>query len=242
MTTNRTPNLLPDGSDSPRLLISAGPTHEPIDSVRYIGNRSSGRLGIDLADTAARAGWPVTLLLGPTAIRPIEERVHLVRYTSTADLEGCLNEHLPGCDILVMAAAVADYTPARPDPNTKLRRVPGKPLILELCPTPDLLAGCSRQARSDQLLVGFALEPRAELINSAHRKLERKKIDLIVANPLETMESASIEAQIIASPALRDIQQSTNGQITKAEFAIWLLPTLLEAWTLKKARATSGAR
>jgi len=234
--------MLPDEADSPRLLISAGPTHEPIDSVRYIGNRSSGRLGVDLADAAARAGWPVTLLLGPTTIHPIEESVTVVRFRSTADLEHCLGEHLPACDILVMAAAVADYTPAQPDPGTKLRRVPGKPLILELSPTPDLLAGCSSRARADQLLVGFALEPKADLLDSALRKLDRKKIDMIVANPLETMESASIEAQLIPTPALEDIARTTGGPITKAEFAIWLLSPLLEGWAIKKARTTSEAR
>lgn len=205
-----------------RILITAGPTHEPIDAVRYIANRSSGRLGIALAETAADAGWQVTLLLGPTPRSTTHSAVRLRRFQSTADLEALLREELPGCDVLVMAAAVADYRPrppATPIAQTKLKRVQ-QTLTLELEPTPDLLAGCSARRAPGQKLVGFALEPRDRLMESARAKLERKNVDMIVANPLETMDADSIEATLVA----RDGRTwTTDGSITKDAFAPWLL-------------------
>lgn len=211
-----------------RLLITAGPTYEPIDAVRFIGNRSSGRLGSALADHAARAGWSVRLLLGPNAIEPADPGVELVRFRSTADLEALLAEHLPDSDVLIMAAAVADY---RPEPGSvrsegKHRRT-GESLVLKLEATPDLLAGCAAVARPDQLLVGFALEPEAELLASARAKLARKSIDLIVANPLETMESPAIHARLIGNPDRGfPVDIATDGPMPKDAFAGWLLEHL----------------
>lgn len=222
------PTWIPVPPDEPhtlRMLITAGPTYEPIDAVRFIGNRSSGRLGSALADHAARAGWRVRLLLGPNAIEPSEPGVDVVRFRSAADLGSLLAEHLPDCDVLIMAAAVADY---RPDPASvrqggKHRRSADS-LVLRLEPTPDLLAGCAAKARPDQLLVGFALEPESELLASAHAKLQRKSIDLILANPLETMESPDIHARLIGNPDRGcPVDVRTDGPIPKGAFAGWLL-------------------
>ncbi len=211
-----------------RLLISAGPTYEPIDAVRFLGNRSSGRLGVALAESASRAGWDVTLLLGPTNIEPADTGVEVLRFRSTADLEGLLRERFPVCDMLVMAAAVADYRPvipeeARANPEGyKLKRSKDG-LKLEFEATPDLLAGCSAMRRPGQRIVGFALEPAERLMESARAKLQRKGVDAIVANPLDTMDSASIDATLIT----RDGQAiSTGGPIPKTEFAPWLLERL----------------
>ncbi|MFN7022362.1 MAG: phosphopantothenoylcysteine decarboxylase [Phycisphaerales bacterium] len=183
----------------PTLLITAGPTHEPIDRVRFIGNRSSGRLGVALADAAARSnlGWDVQLLLGPTCLTPSDSRVILHRFQTTADLEALLTAHVPNCDILIMAAAVADYRP-RPalDASGKIQRT-DRPLVIELEPTNDLLAGVAGIRRPDQTIVGFALEPRERLMSSASAKLTRKRLDFIVANPLETMDAPTIEATLI---------------------------------------------
>jgi len=211
-----------------RLLITAGPTYEPIDAVRFIGNRSSGRLGSALADEAARRGWRVTLLLGPNAIRPEDQRVDVVRFQSTADLQSLLRVHLPSCDVLVMAAAVADFRPVADevDPHGKRRRTK-EGLTLQLEATPDLLMGCSSAARPDQLLVGFALEPEKDLLDSARSKLRRKSIDLIVANPLETMDSPHIRAWLVGN-ADRGLSLTlqTDGAILKERFASWLLEHL----------------
>lgn len=210
--------------DGQRLLLTAGPTHEPIDAVRYIGNRSSGRLGVSLADSAADHGWSVTLLLGPTALTPSDSRVRVLRFRTTADLDTLLQQELPEHDVLVMAAAVADYRPriAEGDLGRKHRRT-DTGMTIQLEPTPDLLAGCSRVRRPDQLLVGFALEPRDELLSSARAKLARKGLDLIVANPLETMDAPTIEAVVLDRNGK---EYPTAGPIPKETFAPWLLDVI----------------
>lgn len=228
-----------------RLLISAGPTHEPIDDVRYIANRSSGRLGIELAETAATDGWDVTLLLGPTSIEPrhstatachvtaptdttpVAGRFHVIRFRTTEDLQSLLRAHSQKADVLVMAAAVADYRPktgieGQAGAPSKIRRS-DKNLILELEPTPDLLAECAKERKRSgkpTLIVGFALEARDGLLEAAASKLARKGVDLIVANPLETMDSESIEATILDAGG---VIAETGGRIPKTEFASWLL-------------------
>ncbi|MFI4893943.1 MAG: phosphopantothenoylcysteine decarboxylase [Phycisphaerales bacterium JB058] len=238
MTTKKPPHPFPHAPESPRLLITAGPTHEPIDAVRYLGNRSSGRLGIELANHGSTLGWPTHLLLGPTHLAPGDDPIPVTRFRSTDNLASALNSSLPECDILIMAAAVADYTPAAPDLGGKIRRSESGTLSLELKPTPDLLAASSRHARADQLLVGFALEPAKGLHEAATAKLRRKGVDLIVANPLETMEAEDIEATLIASEALQPFEQS-SGRLSKSEFARWLLPILHDAWLAKCARKSS---
>lgn len=205
----------------PRLLITAGPTHEPIDAVRFLGNRSSGRMGAAIADAACARGWPVVLLLGPTPITPSDTRVVLRRFRTAADLQALLRAHLTEADILIMAAAVADYRP-KPNPamaGGKFRRS-NSPLTLELEPTPDLLAEAAAHRRPDQLLVGFALEPRDELLSSAADKLTRKKVDLVVANPLETMDAPTVEATLLAADGAR---LDAPGPMPKSDFARWLL-------------------
>lgn len=207
-----------------RLLITAGPTHEPIDAVRYIGNRSSGKLGIALAEHAADSGWDVRLLLGPTCLTPADARVEVSQFESTDDLSTLLEANQPWADVLVMAAAVADYRVPRADadPTGKLRRTPDD-LALRLESTPDLLKACSARRNSRQLLVGFALEPAETMLTSAAAKLERKGIDAIVANPLGTMEADTIEATLLTAHGQ---PSSTDGAIAKADFAPWLLGKL----------------
>ncbi len=217
-----------------RLLITAGPTQEPIDAVRYLGNRSSGRLGVALAETAADRGWRVTLLLGETGRTVDHPHVRVVPFRTTADLRAALAEYSPECDALVMAAAVADYTPTAVGPpgdlqpvredssGQKIRRV-GEKLIIELEPTPDLLAEVVSRRHPGQLMVGFALEPADRLVESAMRKLKKKGVDLIVANPLETMDATVIEAKLIGPEGA---VAQTDGAIHKRAFAEWLLEKL----------------
>jgi phosphopantothenoylcysteine decarboxylase/phosphopantothenate--cysteine ligase len=203
-----------------RLLITAGPTHEPIDAVRFLGNRSSGRMGVALASAAGERGWSVTLLLGPATVSPPGPPVRVRRFVTCEDLRGLLREEMDGSDVLVMAAAVADY---RPKPlaglsGGKFRRT-SEALRLELEPTPDLLAEASGRRRTGQFFVGFALEPRAEMLASAKAKLERKGVDLVVANPLETMDSEHVEASLVSAGGKVD----TPGVMSKRAFAPWLL-------------------
>jgi phosphopantothenoylcysteine decarboxylase/phosphopantothenate--cysteine ligase len=181
-------------------------------------------MGIALADEAARRGWGVTLLLGPTHRTASDSRVRVVRFRTAAELERLLWIEAAGCDVLVMAAAVADYRP-KPNPaisGGKFRRTEG-PLKLELEPTPDLLAGVSARRRDGQVLVGFALEPREEMLVSARGKLERKGVDLVVGNPLETMDAEGIEAVVIGKDGR---ERRTPGVMPKERFAAWLLDVI----------------
>lgn len=229
-----------------RILITAGPTYEPIDAVRFIGNRSSGKLGSMLADQAARNGLEVKLLLGPNACTPQESEVEVHRFCSTQELQDALSQHFAWSDCLIMAAAVADYRPKAHeiDPNGKRKRE-GCGMSIELESTPDLLAGCSKLAREDQLMVGFALEPRDRLESSARAKLAKKDIDLIVANPLDTMDSDTIHARLLGNHDHGlDIDEQTDGPIQKDEFAQWLLghlEQLIAQRTSQSSEQTSNA-
>lgn len=217
-----------DPGSRPRVLITAGPTHEPIDAVRYLGNRSSGRLGISLAEEASARGMSVTLLLGPTSHHPTDSRVRVIRFQTCGELEMLLREHFQVSDVLIMAAAVADYRAKSPPGANigegKIRRK-DQALVLELEPTPDLLAGCSSRRRAGQYLVGFALEPRDRMEQSAREKLERKGVDLIVANPLETMDSGEIEAALFWRCGE---SERSEGAIDKSDFARWLLDRIAQ--------------
>lgn len=209
-----------------RMLITAGPTHEPLDAVRYLANRSSGRLGVCLAEAARDAGWRVTLLLGPAAAQP-PDGVRTIRFESTADLAGLLQTHFPKCDVLIMAAAVADYRPRRISRHKLPRR--GRKLVVELEPTPDLVAGCAARKRPGQRIIGFALEEPAVLAKRAGLKLRRKGLDAIVANPLETMGAQKINGVIYTADG-RTVVPPTGAQrgqgIAKARFARWLIAWL----------------
>ncbi len=199
-----------------RILITAGPTHEPIDAVRYLANRSSGRLGLALAEAATAAGCVSTLLLGPTpADPPAGITVH--RFESTADLQRLIGEHWPHHDVLIMAAAVADYR--RPHGGTGKLPRRGAGLTLELEATPDLVAEAARAKRPDQAVIGFALEDPATLADRARRKLTQKHLDAIVANPLRTMGAGDIDATIF-SPDAAPVQP---GAMSKPDFARWLV-------------------
>jgi len=199
------------------LLITSGPTREPIDTVRFISNRSSGRLGAALAQHAARAGHTVTLLVGPGAIRPgAHDSLTVVPFTTTASLLEKLVEHFRGCDALVMAAAVADYTPKH-FLEGKAKRSEG--MTIELVPTPDLVATIAPTKRDDQRVIAFALEEHDNLERRALEKMKRKRVDAIVANPLVTMDANSIEPIWLTASGAK----ASPGTMSKDAFAPWLL-------------------
>ncbi|MEM9082442.1 MAG: phosphopantothenoylcysteine decarboxylase [Planctomycetota bacterium] len=221
------------------ILMTAGPTHEPIDAVRFLGNRSSGKLGSALAEQAANDGHRVTLLLGPTKAQPNENtNLTVIPFQSTADLQALLERHLKDADVLIMAAAVADYRPKQVlGPGEKLRRTQAG-LSIELESTPDLLAACAQQrtkrSNTGQLLVGFALEPQERLLSSARAKLARKGVDAIVANPLETMDASTINATLVT----QDHEAEAPREMSKHSFAIWLLEQLLQLYAAKQTSQT----
>jgi phosphopantothenoylcysteine decarboxylase/phosphopantothenate--cysteine ligase len=159
-------------------LISAGPTREAIDPVRYLSNRSSGKMGYALAEAARAAGHRVILVSGPVAlIPPRGVQVHPV--ISAADMLTALKRELPASDVLIMAAAVADWRPRRIAPR-KQKKAGRTSWTLDLVPTPDLLATLARR-KGRRFVVGFAAETGNPL-PEARRKLLAKNLDLIVAN------------------------------------------------------------
>lgn len=166
------------GGRSLRILVTAGPTREYIDPVRYLSNDSSGRMGFALAAAAVERGHAVTLIHGPAEIAP-PSGVRARAVVSAADMLAAARLAWRRCDVLLMAAAVADYTIARPS-RTKRKKTAG-PLTLRLSPTVDILADLSAGRRSGQVVVGFALEDRRAR-QRAERKLRNKGLDAIVLN------------------------------------------------------------
>lgn len=164
-----------------KVLITAGPTHEPIDPVRFIGNRSSGKMGIALAKACVSRGADVTLVLGPGTETPPTGSIYLVQVQTAQQMfEACL-QAFPDQDLAILSAAVADYTPQHPS-SQKIKKV-DTDLSLDLIRTPDILHTLGTMKKNGQCLVGFALETDNEREN-ALLKLERKNADFIILNSL----------------------------------------------------------
>ena len=163
-----------------KILITAGPTYEAIDPVRFIGNFSSGKMGIALANEAVRQGAEVHLVLGPSSEKNIHSQIHLHRVVSAQQMYEATISEFPTCDIAILAAAVADYTPETVAPE-KIKKKGGN-LSLTLVPTVDILASLGK-IKTTQTLIGFALETENEVAN-AQTKLEKKNLDAIVLNSL----------------------------------------------------------
>ncbi len=162
-----------------RVLVTAGGTQEPIDSVRYIGNRSSGRMGYALAARAAARGAQVTLVAANVAL-PAPAGVRLVTVATAAELQAACDDAFAATDVLLMAAAVADFRPRHPAAD-KLKKDDGPP-ALELEPTPDVLTGLALRRRPGQVLVGFAAEHGDGALDYGRDKLVRKRLDAVVVN------------------------------------------------------------
>ncbi|MFW6145993.1 MAG: phosphopantothenoylcysteine decarboxylase [Planctomycetota bacterium] len=190
--------MAPASRDRLGVLVTAGPTREPIDPVRFISNASSGKMGYAVADAAAAAGHDVTLLTGPVALAP-PPGAAVVPFVTVADLAAALESHFDRCDVLIMAAAVGDFTVAGPS-ATKLRRAAG-PVTLELTPTADLLAALAARRRADQMVIGFAVadvDPDAV----AREKLRTKHLDHIVVNTPAAMGTDDSRAAILSAEGI----------------------------------------
>jgi phosphopantothenoylcysteine decarboxylase/phosphopantothenate--cysteine ligase len=172
--------------DGLRVLVTAGGTREPLDPVRFIGNRSSGRMGIALAAAAFRRGADVRLI-GANLALAAPAGVHATEVETTAELAQAVEAELPSAHILLMAAAPADFRVAEAS-DAKIARDSAAELRLELEPTDDILAAASRARRAGQTLVGFAAETSADAIARARAKLERKGVDAIVFNDVSRSE------------------------------------------------------
>ena len=175
-----------------RILITAGGTREYIDPVRFISNASSGRMGYALARAALKAGHKVILIAAPTAQKP-PDTAKLVNVETAAQMFEAVKKHFARCDCLVMAAAVADYTPAHPA-GTKIKKT-GKSMTIKLKPTTDILKWAGKNKKKNQFVVGFALEDK-NVRERAEKKLNEKKLDMIVANTCAAIGADKSTVQI----------------------------------------------
>jgi phosphopantothenoylcysteine decarboxylase/phosphopantothenate--cysteine ligase len=167
------------------VLVTAGPTREAIDPVRFLSNRSSGKMGVAIAEAAWRRGATVTLVAGPLEV-DVPPGVRVMRIESTAEMSEAVGKLLPEKDILIMAAAPADFRPSAPSTD-KIKRAAGT-RALELQSTTDILASTRERRKKNATVVGFALETQ-ELIANAEKKLVAKGLDMIVAN--DALESGA---------------------------------------------------
>jgi phosphopantothenoylcysteine decarboxylase/phosphopantothenate--cysteine ligase len=197
-----------------RVLVTAGGTREPIDSVRYIGNRSSGRMGFALADEAARRGADVTVVAANVGLarNPV---VSYVDVESAAELEAACRTRFAHTDVLLMAAAVADYRPTEPA-DAKIKKEDAAALALELERTNDVLAALAERRRPGQTLVGFAAEYGDE-VDAARGKLERKGLDAVVLNDISRgdigFDSVQNEVTIVSAAGATPVARASKADV-----------------------------
>ncbi len=165
-----------------KVMVSAGPTHEPIDPVRFIGNSSSGKMGFAIAKAFAREGAEVELIMGPAGLDTQFPGIHTTNINTAAEMDAACQNIFQDVDITVMAAAVADFAPAKPAVE-KIKKAT-EPEAIHLKPTNDILASLGKAKKQGQLLIGFALETENEIAN-AQQKLRKKNLDMIVLNSLK---------------------------------------------------------
>ena len=166
-----------------RVLVTAGPTYEKIDAVRFVGNYSSGKMGFAIADVLARRGAEVVLVAGPTHLKTPHNAIERIDVESAREMYDAVTTRYPQCHAAILSAAVADFRPDHAADHKIKKQSDSDDMTLHLVQNPDILASLGRMKRNDQLLVGFALETDDELAN-ARKKLEKKNLDFIVLNSL----------------------------------------------------------
>jgi phosphopantothenoylcysteine decarboxylase/phosphopantothenate--cysteine ligase len=213
-----------DGWRGLKVLVTAGGTREPIDSVRFLGNSSSGRMGLALARAAHARGAQVTLVAANVSLeRPAGVACRPV--TTAAEMKAACEQEFAGCDILLMAAAVADFTPAAPQPG-KIKKADRAMLELVLEPTADVLAGLAERRRDGQTLVGFAAEHGDGAIDRAREKLAAKRLDAVVVNDISRGDIGfDVDANEVAILGVRgegskverwDVPRAAKAQVAEA--------------------------
>ena len=207
------------------VMVTAGGTREPIDPVRYVGNRSSGRMGYALAATARRMGAHVTLVSGPTYL-DVPQGVELVRVETAEEMRKEVLARAPRCSVVVMAAAVANFTPARKS-DGKIKKEGRDALMIEFQPTRDILKELGEARKAGQVLVGFAAETGG-LIKHARAKLEEKGVDLMVANDITVSGSGFDSDYNQAILLFRDGRDLQLDLMPKTELAAHIWDVVIE--------------
>src|ERR1035437_3619247 len=164
-----------------KALVTAGPTYEHIDPVRFIGNHSSGKMGIELAEELKRRGYEVTLVIGPSQL-DCSEGINRIDIVSADEMYDVCMKEFPTCDLAIMSAAVADYKPVTVS-DIKIKRKANTNLTIELVPNKDIAAALGKIKKSNQKLIGFALETN-DGVENAIRKIQSKNLDMIVLNQI----------------------------------------------------------
>ena len=202
--------------DGLHVLVTAGGTREPIDAVRFVGNRSSGRMGWALAEEAARRGARVTVVAANVSL-PRRPGIEYVDVSTAAELAHACRERFPAADVLLMAAAVADYRPATVREDKIKKTETGDALQLELERTEDVLTALSAERRPDQLLVGFAAEHGDRAVAHARDKLERKRLDAVVVNDVSApgiaFDAPDNEVTIVSADGEDHVPRATKAAV-----------------------------
>ena len=198
-----------------KVLLTAGPTYEAIDPVRFIGNHSSGKMGFAIATVAANLGAEVFLISGPSHLQIKHSLVHRIDVVSAAEMYQVVHEYYPQVDIAILSAAVADYTPKK-TATQKIKKTDST-LEIELLPTKDILASLG-ELKQDQYLVGFALETDNELEN-AKSKIQRKNLDAIVLNSLQDLGAGFATSTNKITFIDKDLNEQSFELKPKAEVA-----------------------
>ncbi len=234
----------PRSLDGLRVLVTGGGTREPIDSVRYVGNRSSGRMGLALAEEAVRRGAEVTLVAANISL-PRPARVRWVEAETAEDLGSAARSEFPSADVLLMAAAVADFRPREAE-GSKIAKAGREGLSLELEPTEDVLGTLASERRPDQTLVGFAAEHGEGAVERARDKLRRKGLDAVVVNDISRSEIgfdvADNEVTIITATEDLAVPRGPKGAVAAAvlDAVEALRASAGERSTLKAGRSPAG--
>ena len=214
----RPEGFAPRSLDGLRVLVTAGGTREPIDSVRYVGNRSSGRMGLALAEEAARRGAEVTLVAANVSL-PRPEGVRWIDVETAEQLLSAVREEFPSADVLLMAAAVADFRPRQAE-GTKISKSGRDRLSLELEPTEDVLGELAPVRRRDQTVVGFAAEHGEAAVERAREKLRRKELDAVVVNDISRTDIGfdvdANEVTIVSEDGDRPVARGPKSAVAAA--------------------------
>jgi phosphopantothenoylcysteine decarboxylase/phosphopantothenate--cysteine ligase len=205
--------------DGLNVLVTAGGTREPIDAVRFVGNRSSGRMGFALAEEAARRGAQVTVIAANVSL-PRRAGITYVDVETAADLADAAEQRFDGADVLLMAAAVADYRPAAPHAGKLKKDQAGAELPLTLVRTTDVLATLAARRRPGQLLVGFAAEHGEDAVAYGREKLARKGLDAVVVNDIGApgvgFDARENEVTVVTADAERHVPRASKAEIASA--------------------------
>jgi phosphopantothenoylcysteine decarboxylase/phosphopantothenate--cysteine ligase len=231
--------LTPASLPGVRVLVTAGGTREPIDSVRFIGNRSSGRMGLELAAAAARRGAEVTLIAANVSL-PVPAGIRVVPVQTAAELGRACEQLFGTCDVLLMSAAVADFRPATPA-EQKLKKADGTPTI-EVEPTDDVLTALSSRRRPDQVLVGFAAEHGERAVEYGRGKLERKGLDAVVVNDISRPEIGFDSAENEVTILTADCQDRRIAQSSKRRVADAVLDEVQRLYTTSRREGDGAGR